>query len=122
MTHLKQVKKKSVREQEQELAELCRKNDVDALSDGEWLALASIDSFPPYVPTRVLTVTCSKQNQALSPQKKPNRWRKWQILGLQISHCQIPFLPALRSTRHLPSCLLSIEVGRPRKEGAWHCP
>jgi hypothetical protein len=66
------VKKKSTQEREQELAELCRKNGVNKLSNREWFGAASSDPpLFPQVPPRVRLVTQSNLKQALSPQKKP---------------------------------------------------
>jgi hypothetical protein len=72
MTRSNRVKKKSVQEHEHELAQLCRKNNIDALSNREWSAPMSLDPSPPRVPTRVPTVTRSKLKHTLSPQKKPD--------------------------------------------------
>jgi hypothetical protein len=111
------VKKKNIREQKQELAELCKKNSVDKLFDGEWSKAASSDPPSPQVPARVPTVTQSKLKQALSPQKKTH-WGG-QVADLEPSG--LLFIGALSSQlpgvqRHLSSCLLDDAAGRQHKE------
>jgi hypothetical protein len=60
MTRSKRIKKKSIWVREEELAELCRKNNVGALFNEESLAPMSQDPSPSHVPTRVPTVIHSK--------------------------------------------------------------
>jgi hypothetical protein len=61
-------KKKTSRECNKKLSELCHKNGIYESSVGDYSAL--VDTSSPCPPTRVPTLTCSKVKIAISPQKK----------------------------------------------------